>query len=660
MQPPQQLAGDAAQVIAEDVQKAKEAYDGDTDLQDLCEANGISEEDFLHGRRHVHYLEMFLTEFLSLNSLRWFPCIRELHLIHCGLTELGQGLSSCTALEQLWVNENELTSLRGLEGCTALRELYAYSNNLSGKVEGLESLQNLQVLWLMENHISTLDGLTGLTTLRCLSLASNQIDTLAPLETLTSLEELNLAGNRLSSLREIPLLNRLPRLCSVTLDDPHFGDNPVCRLYNYSTFTIYHLARVTKLDSLVISEESRQMAETTFIKKKMYYNMRIKTLKRNANNLVQHASQFHRGRVSEIGRSLTAMTKTVKALERVLAEQLHYGVGGGEQMNADAVRKKLQDVDERIRRDLEDIQALGQCFETMRELVQSTTAHNISRLMTELETGGNVRLEEGKPSEVWFKSCVDLVRSRFFSTDFAGVAALRDVKVVKVVRLHHRHLRNLFDARVAAWSPDSGDASAARPPVEYLFHSEPLTLPGELLRVVEHGFREPQDYEQLGLGSGVTLHSSMFMVDHQRLMNRQTSQPGTTSQRGGNVFYGRLVVAKVFVGTCVAEKEPEPTGPRGETPPVLRQEYPDRTDCVLRVSRVEQRHSVWTVLQPQLALPEYVVEYTYVPAELLVASGASASPQLYSDLADIPAAMQKLVPSKSEIDSADLRSFAFD
>lgn len=35
--------------------------------------------------------------------------------------------------------------------------------------------------------------------------------------------------------------------------------------------------------------------------------------------------------------------------------------------------------------------------------------------MTELETGGNIRFEEGKPQDKWFSSCVDLVRSRFNS-----------------------------------------------------------------------------------------------------------------------------------------------------------------------------------------------------------------------------------------------------
>jgi len=38
--------------------------------------------------------------------------------------------------------------------------------------------------------------------------------------------------------------------------------------------------------------------------------------------------------------------------------------------------------------------------------------------MTELETGGNIRLEEGKGNEKWYISCIDLLRSRFNPDDF--------------------------------------------------------------------------------------------------------------------------------------------------------------------------------------------------------------------------------------------------
>jgi len=41
------------------------------------------------------------------------------------------------------------------------------------------------------------------------------------------------------------------------------------------------------LDTLVISEETKSFAEATFMKKKMYYNMRIKTLQRCVSSLAK-------------------------------------------------------------------------------------------------------------------------------------------------------------------------------------------------------------------------------------------------------------------------------------------------------------------------------------------------------------------------------------
>ena len=42
----------------------------------------------------------------------------------------------------------------------------------------------------------------------------------------------------------------------------------------------------------------------------------------------------------------------------------------------------------------------------------------VQRLLLELETGGNVRFEDGKPTDPWYKSCNDLVLSRFCVGDY--------------------------------------------------------------------------------------------------------------------------------------------------------------------------------------------------------------------------------------------------
>ncbi len=49
------------------------------------------------------------------------------------------------------------------------------------------------------------------------------------------------------------------------------------------------LPKLTSLDTLLLAEETKLLAEATFLKKQMYYNMRIKTMNRNARNIIRMA-----------------------------------------------------------------------------------------------------------------------------------------------------------------------------------------------------------------------------------------------------------------------------------------------------------------------------------------------------------------------------------
>ena len=60
----------------------------------------------------------------------------------------------------------------------------------------------------------------------------------------------------------------------------------------------------------------------------------------------------------------------------------------------------------------------------------TTRSHELcQRWTTELESGGNIRFIEGTPSVPWFKSCVDLVNSRFS----VGEVQVQYVVVILVV-----------------------------------------------------------------------------------------------------------------------------------------------------------------------------------------------------------------------------------
>lgn len=90
-------------------------------------------------------------------------------------------------------------------------------------MDGLSSLEALEDLWLCRNRLTEIgDGLPLGRTLR----------------------EVNLAHNRLGCFKELLKLAPLEGLRSLTLQDIHFGDNPVCWLSNYKTYVAYHLTQV--------------------------------------------------------------------------------------------------------------------------------------------------------------------------------------------------------------------------------------------------------------------------------------------------------------------------------------------------------------------------------------------------------------------------------
>jgi len=45
----------------------------------------------------------------------------------------------------------------------------------------------------------------------------------------------------------------------------------------------------------------------------------------------------------------------------------------------------------------EDLKDLEQIYESLKRKIYEISEQNIHRLMTELETGGNIRFEEGRP-----------------------------------------------------------------------------------------------------------------------------------------------------------------------------------------------------------------------------------------------------------------------
>ena len=91
----------------------------------------------------------------------------------------------------------------------------------------------------------------------------------------------------------------------------------------------------------------------------------------------------------------------------------------------------------------EEINHIEVVYESVSRKLREVNKISIRKLMAEFQTGGNIRLEEGKTSDKWLKSCKDLITTRFSSDDLESYG-INGINITKVVRIHNRCLKNKF------------------------------------------------------------------------------------------------------------------------------------------------------------------------------------------------------------------------
>ena len=601
-------------------------------LRELCENNGIPEEQFVHRAHLTQHLDLFMGQWgtSEMSFLRQFTGLTSLCIMKQENLTAIEGLDLCVNLESLWITECRVGKIAGLASCTHLKNLHLSSNQLS-TIEGLSTLTGLELLWLNDNSIRRADGLESLTNLRVLWLCRNRVTEIGPaLMHNQRLEELNLAHNRISSFRDILNLARLGSLKSLSFSDPHFGDNPICKLCNYQTYVTYHLTQLASLDMEHISDDAKRLARAIYLKKKMYYNMRMKTLKRDATNIITKAQEMHQSKMKgfdDCVRTLLRLQKDMQCCQLRHAEAEAREAGQDEQPSparggddetppADFLASDASTLLAAIESLQGHISAIEQLLEILRQRILEISVFSTSRVMVEFDTGGNVRLEEGKPSDLWFRSCAELVNSRFLAHDFQGLG-ISGIRVNRVIRVHNRYLRSRFDKHMQHFmdKKDRKDdaAEGSKRAFEYLFYGESPLLAAktgcrnELLRVAEEGFRAPDEYRRHGFDGAVRLASCVHTADSDRIESihpRGAPRDSLTLGRALSLCHGQLVITKAFLGNHREIVE-------GEHEHVHAADFPDH-DSVYVSRGPNPKNKGWFVFDDALLLPEYVVSFQYL------------------------------------------------
>ena len=228
------------------------------------------EDEFLEKCKDVKRLELFMYSTMSAEDLGDFVNLQELS-IQLQTVPRAVGLRRLVKLQRLSITDCGLESVAGVEACVQLRHLDVSQNRIEEMDPNvLQYLEELRTLWMNDNRLTRIEGLEPLTKLTTLWLARNQIAFICDaLDNNLALTDLNLSANLVGNFKDIPHLSRLRHLKSLSFGDPHYGECPVCALCNYQTYVLFHVHHLSTLDSLRLTDEARQLAEATYMKKKM-------------------------------------------------------------------------------------------------------------------------------------------------------------------------------------------------------------------------------------------------------------------------------------------------------------------------------------------------------------------------------------------------------
>ena len=86
-------------------------------------------------------------------------------------------------------------------------------------------------------------------------------------------------------------------------------------------------------------------------------------------------------------------------------------------------------------------------YEKLRRQIYELSEQNIYTMITELETGGNIRFEEGKSIDKWYSSWDDLIKSRFYPEIMKNKYKYESIQITRIAKIHNRFIRNRFEEK---------------------------------------------------------------------------------------------------------------------------------------------------------------------------------------------------------------------
>ena len=194
-------------------------------------------------------------EFLDLSN-------NNLGAVGLGISPDFSSLSSAPNLEELYLNDNNLTSISGLSDKNLPLKILHLENNSISDISPISGFTNLEELVLFNNEIVDITEISGMTSLVEINLSDNLIVDFEGLLQIPNIEFVNLSNNE---VEVIPDITQWSNIISINLDSNNLEDTSLVKgsltleeliLTNNGLTSLKGISNLPELRSLVINRDT--------------------------------------------------------------------------------------------------------------------------------------------------------------------------------------------------------------------------------------------------------------------------------------------------------------------------------------------------------------------------------------------------------------------
>eukprot|EP00002_Diphylleia_rotans_P024102 TRINITY_DN4751_c0_g3_i5.p1 TRINITY_DN4751_c0_g3~~TRINITY_DN4751_c0_g3_i5.p1 ORF type:complete len:1028 (+),score=164.96 TRINITY_DN4751_c0_g3_i5:101-3184(+) len=621
------------------------ANEFDSFLQTICESNGISEERFVHNNESITRIEMFMYNITHLRGFDRFRNLRQLEILQQTISSVSE-LNGLDKLCDLTISETNIESIQTLSHLTSLERLNLSCNKITS-LEGLSSLSRLEHLWLHENKIQSLHGICNNTRLRVLNIAANRIKNLQQhLDCLNSLENLNLAANKICHYDDLEPLSALPHLSTLCFSDPNFGANPICSYPNYVSVSLGIVRQIRVFDGNSVTEEMRMAAQISLLKRRMYCNLREKVVHRLAEQQIVKHQKIIQEKIESLDSIIKQSSVYLHELEyasyissKPACEHLYFSKFKAP-LPTEPISEIFSNLQNFFRNRFRQIEDLSRRFIDFSASMKSTRDILIRRLQIEIETAGSVRFEDLSPKDALYQLCNNYLRIFFDESVFAAQRIV-GIHPLRIVRLYSKNLRQKLEALNDM--PLAGNSTGRQFPFEYMIFPLEHAAFADVVRLMEGGFMDKQDFDQAV--SPVSLFRSLHAFD----MRTGLVLDHWKSRR-------QLLLVRVYMRKHPLESIPLHTVRAGKTAPTATPASHHDGDLFMETSLEIPGSKTYLVYEDSILIPEFYVEYNYIQTKNEAYSrskGLLASSQSTSSDLKTSKSLNSMAPSMSDLGVTD-------